>query len=156
MNTKPNKGSLKPGCKLPPRGQSKRTLILDALQESALLSLPKNATRDDVEKAFFARLAKAALDDNHKDSGLCKQALLDRGWAKLKPEAEAKEFTYDAKATPAENAANFMQSASSGLISIEDLGKLLAGIKDTLTIHESTELAKRLEALESAVNGGSK
>lgn len=131
------------------RGQDKRTLILEALKQSGRLSLSEDATNSEVERAWFAKIAEVALDDEHKDSGMCKQALLDRGWAKAKPEASPTPFDFSKDATPVQNANTILESASDGDISIEDAGRLLAALKDTLQITESTELIKRLEELES-------
>ena len=131
------------------RGQDKRTLILEALKQSGRLSLSEDASNSDVERAWFAKIAEVALDDEHKDSGMCKQALLDRGWAKAKPEANPTPFDFSKDATPVQNANTILESASDGAISIEDAGRLLAALKDTLQITESTELIKRLEEIES-------
>lgn len=131
------------------RGQDKRTLILEALKQSGRLELSPDASNADIERAWFAKIAAVALDDEHKDSGMCKQALLDRGWAKAKPESNPTLFDFSKEATPVENANAILESASNGDISIEDAGKLLTALKDTLQIHESTELVKRLEELES-------
>lgn len=131
------------------RGQDKRTLILEALKQSGRLSLSEDASNSDVERAWFAKIAEVALDDEHKDSGMCKQALLDRGWAKAKQEANPTPFDFSKDATPVQNANTILESASDGVISIEDAGRLLAALKDTMAITESTELVKRLEELES-------
>lgn len=138
-----------PDFQPPKRGQDKRTLILEAIKQAALLPLPPDATKADIERAFFARIAATALNDEHKDSGVCKQALLDRGWAKVKPEAVTVLFEYDKDATPADNAKSILEAASQGLMSIEDATKLMGAIKDTITIVESTELHdKVVKALE--------
>lgn len=131
------------------RGQDKRTLILEALKQSGRLELSPDASNSEVERAWFAKIAAVALDDEHKDSGMCKQALLDRGWAKAKPESNPTPFDFSKDATPVQNANTILESASDGAISIEDAGKLLAALKDTLQITESTELIKRLEELEA-------
>lgn len=133
------------------RGQDKRTLILEALKQSGRLSLSEDASNSDIERAWFAKIAEVALDDDHKDSGMCKQALLDRGWAKAKPEANPTPFDFSKDDTPIQNANTILESASNGVISIEDAGRLLAALKDTLQISESTELVKRLEELEKAL-----
>lgn len=116
-----------------------------------MLSVPEGAEKADIERAFFARIAKIALDDEHKDSGLCKQALLDRGWAKAKPESTMILFDYDKNDTPSEQAKSIIESSSQGLISVEDAGRLITMIKDSIAIEESTDLAKRLEELEKAL-----
>lgn len=134
------------------RGQDKRTLILEALKQSGRLTLPEDASNSDIERAWFAKIAAVALDDEHKDSGMCKQALLDRGWAKAKPESNPTLFDFSKESTPVENANAILESASNGAISIEDAGKLLAALKDTLQIQESTELVKRLEELEQRLS----
>ena len=134
------------------RGQDKRTMILDAIKQASLLSVPEGAEKADIERAFFARIAKIALDDEHKDSGLCKQALLDRGWAKAKPESTMILFDYDKSDTPSEQAKSIIESSSQGLISVEDAGRLIAMIKDSIAIEESTDLAKRLEEVEKVLS----
>lgn len=131
------------------RGQDKRTLILEALKQSGRLSISEDASNSDVERAWFAKIAEVALDDEHKDSGMCKQALLDRGWAKAKPESNPTPFNFDKNATAKENADNALLDASEAVISIEDAGKVVAVLKDMMQIHEWTELVKRLEELES-------
>lgn len=136
------------------RGQDKRTLILDAIKQAAVLNLPEDAERADIERAFFASIAKIALTDDHKDSGVCKQALLDRGWAKAKPEATMVLFDFNPDATSSEQALSIIESASQGLISVEDAGRLIGMIKDSIAIHESTELADRLTELEKSLNKG--
>lgn len=134
------------------RGQDKRTMILDAIKQASVLTLPDKAEKADIERAFFARIAKIALDDEHKDSGLCKQALLDRGWAKAKPEATMVLFDFNPDATSSEQALSIIESASQGLISVEDAGRLIGMIKDSIAIHESTELADRLTELEKSLS----
>lgn len=136
----------------PARGPDKRTLILEALKQSGRLTLPEDASNSDIERAWFAKIAAVALDDEHKDSGMCKQALLDRGWAKAKPESNPTLFDFSKESTPVENANAILESASNGAISIEDAGKLLAALKDTLQIQESTELVKRLEDIEQRLS----
>lgn len=145
--TKPNQTTIKKGDRLPPRGRSKRTLILESLKQCGLLALPDGATNEQIEKAWFARIAKVALDDEHKDSGLCKQALMDRGWSKLKPESDPIEFDFDINASAIENANAILAAAADGFMSVEDVTKLMGAIKDTIAITESTELIKRFEAI---------
>lgn len=131
------------------RGQDKRTLILEALKQSGRLSLPEDASNADIERAWFAKIAAVALDDEHKDSGMCKQALLDRGWAKAKPESNPTPFDFDVNATPKENANKIMLDTSKGNILVDDTGKLMAALKDIIAIEEHTDLAERVKELES-------
>lgn len=131
------------------RGQDKRTLILEALKQSGRLSLSEDATNSEVERAWFAKIAEVALDDEHKDSGMCKQALLDRGWAKAKPESNPTPFDFDVNATPKENANKIMLNASEGDIPTEDMGKIMAALKDIIAIEEHTDLVERVKELES-------
>lgn len=133
------------------RGKDKRTLILDALKESGRLSLPPDADRDDIERAWFAKIAAVALDDEHKDSGMCKQALLDRGWAKAKPESNPIPFSFDINATPTENVKGFMLDASEARIPIEDAGRLIAAMKDMLLVHEQTDIIERFEQMAADI-----
>ena len=133
------------------RGQDKRTLILEALKQSGRLELPEDASNSEVERAWFAKIAAVALDDDHKDSGMCKQALLDRGWAKAKPESNPTPFDFSKEATPTENANNILESASDGAISIEDAGKLLAALKDMLLINEQTDIIERFEKMAADI-----
>ena len=137
----------------PARGPDKRTLILEALKQSGRLSLPEDASNADIERAWFAKIAAVALDDEHKDSGMCKQALLDRGWAKAKPESNPTPFDFDVNATPKENANKIMLNASKGDIPTDDMGKIMTALKDTIAITESTELIKRLEEIEQKLGG---
>lgn len=133
------------------RGQDKRTLILEALKQSGRLSLSEDASNSDVERAWFAKIAEVALDDEHKDSGMCKQALLDRGWAKAKPEANPTPFRFDADATPTENVKGIMLDASEANISIEDAGRLMTALKDMLLINEQTDIIERFEKMAADI-----
>ena len=140
---------------LPARGRSKKTLIIEAIKEKALLTVDKDAKASDVEKAWFAELIKKAMNPDDGDSGLCLRLVTERGWAALKPSSENVEFEFDPNADPHIQAAQVMHAIAEGNIP-PDLGlAFVGGIKSMLDIEEVTELKERLEAIEKelGING---
>ena len=140
--------TLKKGDNLPPRGRSKRTLILEAILESSAIGLPKNATKEQAEKAWFSELLKRALTPDDGDSGLCLRLLTERGWSSLKPSSDCVQFDFDEDGDFHKQAAQVMKAISLGEVP-PDLGlAFVSGIKSMLDIEEVTELKGRLEAIE--------
>ena len=131
-----------------PRGKGKRNIILDAMKEEVLLGVEKNATKEEVEKAWFKKLISVALKDDHKDSGLCIRLITERGWSALKPSSECVSFEFDKDATPTIQAAQVMDAVSEGHIP-PDLGlAFVSGIKSMIDIEANTELKARIEQIE--------
>lgn len=139
---------------MPSRGRSKRTLILEAMKESALLGLSKDASQEDAEKAWFSYLIKTSLDAENKDSGLCTRLISERGWSALKPSSETVHFEFDPNAKPHEQASQVMDAASKGTIPPDLALAFVSGIKQLVEVEANTELKARIEKLEEMLNAG--
>jgi len=134
------------------RGKSKKTLIMEAMREQALMELSDTATNEETEKAWFQYLVKNAMDANSDNSGLCLRLITERGWSALKPSSECIQFEFDPSSTPTQQASQVIDAISDGLIP-PDIGlALISGIKNAQEIEVSTELKQRIEALEELLN----
>lgn len=137
------------------RTKNKLTLILEAIREQSLLDTNPETSKEQTEKAVFAFLAKTAFcptPDTAVLANSCLTALIKKAWPDSKPSCEPIEFKFNRNATPSENASSVLEAVSGGLIA-PDIGAMLIGmIKDSIAIHESTELAKRLDELEKSLN----
>jgi hypothetical protein len=141
--------------KMPGRGPSKRTLILDAIKKQSIEGLPDNATRAQVESAWFEHLLSVALDNKNKDSGLCMRLITERGWSAVKPSAECIEFEFDPSLPPTEQASQVMAAVAGGHVP-PDLGiTFISGIRSMIDIEANTELKERIDRLEAMLNGQS-
>ena len=129
------------------RGKDKRTLILDAIKEKALLDLDHNSTKEDVEMAFFGHVAQTAFNPDDSARSVCLTALLDRGWAKVKPESEKESFELESE-TPYEMSIEILKAASNGKISVDQGSSLINALSNVLKIKEIQEFDERLKALE--------
>lgn len=151
---KSNHTTLKKGDNLPPRGKSNKTRILDAIRSESvksLLRLNGEPSRDQAEEAFFAFVARRALNLDDKDSSQLLKVLADKGWGNAKPVMDTVEFEFPADGTPSQRAFAVVEAISSGGLS-PDLGAMIVGIiKDAIVIEESTELKARIEGLEKTL-----
>lgn len=135
--------------RLPGRGRSNKTKILEALRLESFESLPEDATNDQSEVAFFRhiiRRIKLGVDD--KDSGMLLKFLGDKGWSSMKPTLGSVEFDFDEKAEPHEQASQVMAAAARGEISPDVAQMFVASIANMLKINEITEIRERLEQIE--------
>lgn len=131
------------------RGKDKRTLILDAIREQALLDLDHNSTKDDAEMAFFGHVAKSAFNLEDSARSVCLTALLDRGWAKIKPESE--KATFDLKSeNPYDMSIEILKAVSNGEVSVDHGSTLINALSNVLKIKEIQEFDERLKALEAS------
>ena len=152
-NDKPTKTTLKPGDKLPPRGKSKKTLILDTLKAKGLLKLRKNSTDEAAEMAFFGEIAQVAFNPEDKDRAMCLKLLADKGWASVKPSSELVSFDFDINALPHIQAAQVMDAAAAGQIPPDIANTFIQSIKSMIDIEEYTDLKERIVKLEAIING---
>lgn len=136
------------------RSKSKLTLVLEAIRQEKLINTDESTSYEDAEKAVFGYLAKAAFAPTPETAVLantCMSALLKKAWPDSKPTNEPITFKFSRTAHPADNANSVMDAVASGELP-PDIGMILiGGIKDVIAITESTELIKRLDALEAAL-----
>lgn len=150
-----SKTTLKKGDNLPPRGRSNRTLILETLRENGHLSLTKDATKEECEKAFFNNVATEAFNLDGQNRGMCLKLLADKGWASVKPSSEMINFDFDESSKPHIQAAQIMKAASQGLVPPDIANTFVQSIKAMIDIEEYTDLKERIEKLEATLNGES-
>lgn len=145
---KKNETTIKVGDKMPPRGRSNKTRILEAMRAESFGGLTKDSTKDECEIAFFKCIVKRAANTEDKDSAMMLKFLGDKGWNNLKPTLDPIQFDFPAGGTPTQKAFSIVEAISNGAISA-DIGQIIIGIiKDAVIIEEGTELKERIEAIE--------
>jgi len=149
---KANKTTLKPGDNLPPRGMSNKNRIIEAMKAESFEGLGKDSTRDECEIAFFRKVIRKANDIEDKDSGAMITLLGNKGWSSMKPTLGNVEFEFDKDAAPHIQASQVMKAAASGNIAPDVANMFISSIASMLKIDEVTELQKRIDALEKALN----
>lgn len=137
---------------IPGRGRDKRTLILDAIKESALLGLSKDSTRDEAEKAVFARMAQVAFNPTDENqvgqSGTCLTLLMKKGWPDLKPQDPLIEFEFDSEGTPLQKANQLMSAISNGCIPPSTGISLINAMAAVMKIEEVTEIRQEIDRIK--------
>ena len=143
---------------LPARGMSKRTIILDAIRENALMGVKEDPSKSEhenravAEKAFFSHLLTKAASPDDKDSGLCLRLLTERCWSALKPSSELVQFEFSKDAPPHIQAAQVMEAIANGILQPDIGAMFVGGIKSMIDIETNTEIKERLEKIEAALN----
>ena len=138
--------------KMPARGRSNKTLILEMLKEKGHLDLTEDSTKEDAEKAFFSHVATSAFDLEDQNRGMCLKLLGDKGWANIKPSSEMIQFAFDEKAELHEQASQVMKGVANGEVP-PDLGNnFVNGIASMLKIKEVTDIDERLKLMESKID----
>lgn len=141
--------------KMTSRGKSKRNVVLEALKAKGVLGLRKNSTNENAEAAFFGELVTVALNVGDNNRGMCIKILADKGWASVKPSSERIFFDFDKDAPPHAQAAQVMDGMAVGKIPPDIGNTFIQSIKAMIDIEEYTELRRRIEMLETALNGES-
>lgn len=141
--------------RVPGRGRSNKTIILEAMREASLIGLKESSTKEQSETAFFKHVAKSAFNPEDPNCGMCLKLLADKGWASVKPSSEMVGFEFDEKAKPYIQATQVMAAAAKGLIPPDIANTFIQSIKSMLDIEEVTLLKERIEKLEAALNGES-
>ena len=138
--------------KMPGRGRSNKTLILEMLREEGHLRLNKDSTKEDAEKAFFSHVATSAFNFEDQNRGMCLKLLGDKGWASVKPSSEMVAFDFTKDGKPFEQAAEVMFAASNGELAPDIANTFIQSIKSMVDIEEYTDLKERIEKLEELLN----
>lgn len=136
-----------------PRGKGKRSLIIEALREEAMMGIEKGATQTECEKAWFKLLVKNAVDPTNQNGGLCLRLVTERGWGSIKPSSDLVEFEFDADAPPDKKAAQVLKATSDGIIPVDHAAQFIAAINSMVSIEASTELKARIEEIEKKLLG---
>lgn len=169
MARKSNTGTFKAGNKSQ-RGKSFKTKMLDALREVAknehalveagdkdpedvLVSVPKGAKTEAVEKIFMTHLMERVIDKADPASMTLLTHVLNKSYPSLKqvsPEVKIAGFPHDG--TAAEKAIHIMSAISAGAVPPDTGALIIQALKNTIDIEESTDLKQRIIKLEEALN----
>lgn len=131
------------------RGKDKRTLILKAIAEGSMIGLAPDCTPDDAEQALFSHIAKCAFDQDDNARSVCLSALLDRGWAKLKPEGSSVKFDLKSDTLYGQSV-EVLKAVSDGDLTVDQGTALVGAISSVMKIKEIEEFDERLKALEGS------
>lgn len=145
--------TLKKGDNLPGRGRSNKTLILEMLREKGHLELNKNSTKDDAEKAFFDHVAISAFNLEDQNRGMCIKLLADKGWASVKPSNDCVSFEFDHKGDVYSQSAQIVKAIADGNLAPDIGGGIIQSISSMMGIEDKTITKKRIDKIESALNG---
>lgn len=154
--TKKNETSITPDIrkKLPPRGRSKFSVLLEVIKENSMIGLTPDATQEDANKAFMRHVASRALEPSDPVSGQLLSNLVSRCFPAIKPVLPECDIGFDDGDTMDQMAEKILAASGSGAIS-PDIGAVLMGLlKDKAIINEKGEIMRRLEELEGRIKDG--
>lgn len=136
----------------PPRGKSRKTLILNSIREKSLLGVDSGASKDEVEQAFFDHLVESAFvqSEDSQVTSICLQFLMDRGWKSHKSVMPKFEFELTAE-KPHEKAYQVIDAIADGLIPPDVGSEIIKSISSAIKIEEVTELRERLDGIERSL-----
>ena len=138
--------------RIPGRGRSNKTIILEAMREASLVGLKPESTKEESEKAFFTTIAKSAFNPEDQNCGMCLKLLADKGWASVKPTSEMIAFDFNPDSELHEQASQVMHGVSKGEVP-PDLGNnFVNGIANMLKIKEITDIDERLKDMEKKID----
>ena len=131
------------------RGPAKKTLMLNAIKRKSLLGVSPNASREEVEQAFFDEWVDRALDSKDICSGTIFNALVNKIYPNVKPVNEPVKFDFDPHATPAQRAMQIMTAASNGQLEPDIAALFVRTLGDVFQIEVGTDLKARIEEIEA-------
>lgn len=136
------------------RGRTKRNVILDAIRDAAILEVKDDATRDDIEQAFYKHVAIRALNPDDASSAMLTKTIIERMLPPIKPSSERVYFEFDLTLPPAKKADQIIKAASKGNLP-PDIAKIFIDvITSRMKIEEASEVKDKLEKLELFVRSG--
>lgn len=135
-----------------PRGKSKKTLMLDAIRKHCGKDGKEGGEMDYLIAVIEASLGDPLADPPILPNPALMTIVMNRIEPPLKSTSPMVEFEFSEKATPSEQASQVLKAASLGLIPPDIMGTFVAGISSVMKIDEVTELQKRIDALEKAMN----
>lgn len=141
--------------KMPPRGRSKLSLLMDVIKENSMLELTPKATQEEAQKAFMRHVAKRALDPSDPVSGQLLSSLINRCFPAIKPVMPECDLGFADGDSIDDMAAKIVSAAGSGTVSPDVAAALMGLLKDKAIINEKGELIRRLEELEERIKNGS-
>ena len=145
----------KPSSDRPTRGKAQKTLILEAIRESALLNCGPDTSKEDAEREVFKFLAESAFNPTEETANVSNtalQTLMKKGWPDVKAVAPCVKFDFDADADKSAQAIQIMNAVSNSEISPDTGVNLINALSSIIKIKEADEFENRLKALEQANN----
>ena len=136
---------------MPSRGKGAKTLILESIRERALLSLPKDATKQEAEKAVFGFLAEAAFNPSEDTAVIANTSLsmiMKKGWPDVKATLPLCDFEFNPEGTPVEKATDIMNAISNAELPADIGLSLISAMASVLKIEEVTEIKKEIEQIK--------
>ena len=140
--------------KMPPRGRSKFSLLMDVIKESSMLDLTPKATQEEAQKAFMKHVASRAFDPSDPVSGQLLSSLINRCFPAIKPVMPECDLGFVDGDSIDDMAAKIVTAAGGGAISPDVAAALMGLLKDKAIINEKGELMRRLEELEERIKNG--
>ncbi|MGL5293291.1 MAG: hypothetical protein ACRC9V_05940 [Aeromonas sp.] len=140
--------------KMPPRGRSKFSLLMEVIKESSMLELTPKATQEDAQKAFMKHVASRALKPSDPVSGQLLSSLINRCFPAIKPVMPECDLGFSDGDSIDDMAAKIVSAAGSGTVSPDVAAALMGLLKDKAIINEKGELMRRLEELEKRIKDG--
>ena len=141
--------------KMPPRGRSKFSLLMDVIKESSMLDLTPKATQEEAQKAFMKHVASRAFEPSDPVSGQLLSSLINRCFPAIKPVMPECDLGFVDGDSIDDMAAKIVTAAGGGAISPDVAAALMGLLKDKAIINEKGELMRRLEELEERMKNGS-
>ena len=140
--------------KMPPRGRSKFSLLMDVIKESSMLDLTPKATQEEAQKAFMKHVASRAFEPSDPVSGQLLSSLINRCFPAIKPVMPECDLGFVDGDSIDDMAAKIVTAAGGGAISPDVAAALMGLLKDKAIINEKGELMRRLEELEERIKNG--
>lgn len=140
--------------KMPPRGRSKFSLLMEVIKENSMLELTPKATQEEAQKAFMKHVASRALEPSDPVSGQLLSSLINRCFPAIKPVMPECDLGFTDRDSIDDMAAKIVSAAGSGTVSPDVAAALMGLLKDKAIINEKGELMRRLEELEKRIEDG--
>ncbi|MGL5362939.1 MAG: hypothetical protein ACRDBH_08665 [Bosea sp. (in: a-proteobacteria)] len=140
--------------KMPPRGRSKFSLLMDVIKEHSMLELTPRATQEEAQKAFMKHVASRAFEPTDPVSGQLLASLINRCFPAIKPVMPECDLGFANGDSIDDMAAKVVSAAGSGAVSPDVAAALMGLLKDKAIINEKGELMRRLEELEERIKNG--
>lgn len=154
--SKKNQTSLTPETrkKLPPRGRSKFSVLLEVIKEESMIGLTPKSTQEEAQKKFLLHVASRALNPEDLVSGQLLNSLINRCFPAIKPVMPECDIGIEDGDSIDVMAEKVLSAAGNGSVSPDVASVLMGLLKDKAIINEKSDILKRLEDLEGKGVGG--
>lgn len=154
--SKKNQTSLTPETrkKLPPRGRSKFSVLLEVIKEESMIGLTPKSTQEEAQKKFLLHVASRALNPEDLVSGQLLNSLINRCFPAIRPVMPECDIGIEDGDSIDVMAEKILSAAGNGGVSPDVASVLMGLLKDKAIINEKSDILKRLEALEGKGVGG--